>query len=160
MNRKIIISFSSEIATVSGTGSVHALVFRFSNRCQMKWHQRSSRKSLGKSFFSFSFDFFCIKAKFCLSSTFEVSLKPFQWYLKFRVHHFKPFSSSAGKYLHGLKPQVTSKLKCVITVESLQQEEKNYRTQCIGIIFSSKSIKIIFSEVVCVYIIHPLSFCM
>lgn len=49
------------------------------------------------------------------------------------------------------------KLKSAISLERLYQEEKSDRIQYIGITFSSKSIKIMFLEVVFPYIIHPLS---
>lgn len=51
INTKIIISFPSKITTASGTGSTHVLMFRFSNKCQTKRHQRRDEISLGKSFF-------------------------------------------------------------------------------------------------------------
>lgn len=39
----------------------------------------------------------------------------------------------AGKHFYELKPQVTSKLKSIISLETFQQEVKSDRIQCTGI---------------------------
>lgn len=81
--------------------------------------------SLGKSFVYYFFLCFPLhKGKVLAISTFADSQKSFQWYLKFRIRHYKLFSNWAGKHFYDLKPQVTTKLKYIISLEIFQRDKK------------------------------------
>lgn len=117
-------------------------MFRFSNKCQTKWHQKRDGIGLENLFLYFCLCFPLHKDKvwsyfYICSFTETISVVPEIWSMSLQTIH-----QLGRKIFAWVKTTAYFKLKSVIFLERLHREEKSDMTQCIRITFSRKTIKI------------------